>query len=455
MITNALIISTNPEDFTNQYGGETLINRCLIALSKSGFKMVHLLCSPGEKSNILESLSKVNPTRLQLNYEVNEFHNLRESILLACARWGQNFLICESRILLHPTLLTQLTGITEAAHITYKGVLSQGGLITYEEYFKAKFKVIFSDKRRFRALEGGAISTDIVIVNAGFISKCDFSNFDEFMRLCTSQLRVLPVTEAWWARVHPGALASDFKDLFWKIAFKEISGEFSKAVNSKLSRPLSFWLADLGVAPNTISNLSVVLFLVSSALLLIPEYWAIVSFAMIWQFTAGILDRCDGEIARIRNYETEAGGQFDMVVDDLRFALPMIALAIACYWEGGGHWIYLVVLGITLVVSLSITLIEQKAMRKLGYVSRQKLNVDYIKLKGEIRGISRVLKDMQPIFKGDIRTFYIFCLSFLGEKPILFWVLVFYHAFVSGLALFGTITFPKLLKKSHSNSEGT
>ena len=116
------------------------------------------------------------------------------------------------------------------------------------------------------------------------------------------------------------------REFFWKIAFKEISGEFSKLVNSKLSKPMTFLFVRLGFSPNAISIIELVLFVVASAFLLINHYWALVMFAVIWQFAAGVLDRCDGETARVRNYESEAGGRFDMLIDDLRFGLQLHAV---------------------------------------------------------------------------------------------------------------------------------
>ena len=146
-------------------------------------------------------------------------------------------------------------------------------------------------------------------------------------------LRLGFVENVWWLPVTGRESQEDRTEFFWRIAFKEISGEFSKLVNSHLSKPLTFLFVRFGFSPNAISILELSLFLVSSAFLLIPQYWAMLVFAVVWQFSAGVLDRCDGEVARIRNYESEAGARFDMLIDDLRFALPFVFLTIACYRE--------------------------------------------------------------------------------------------------------------------------
>jgi hypothetical protein len=49
-----------------------------------------------------------------------------------------------------------------------------------------------------------------------------------------------------------------------------------------------------------------------------------------------------------------------------------------------------------------------------------------------------VFRRIQPFTKGDIRTFYIFLASFLGNKSVLFWMLVAY-AWPLGASYFFTI----------------
>jgi phosphatidylglycerophosphate synthase len=191
-----------------------------------------------------------------------------------------------------------------------------------------------------------------------------------------------------------------------------------------------------GFSPNAISILELSLFLVSSAFLLIPQYWAMLVFAVVWQFSAGVLDRCDGEVARIRNYESEAGARFDMLIDDLRFALPFVFLTIACYRESHRD-LYLVVALATAAWYSTAVVYHNRFLRRAGYVSIQTMGVDFLKTQAETRWFA-VFRRIQPFTKGDIRTFYIFMASFLGSKSVLFWMLVAY-AWPLGASYFFTI----------------
>jgi phosphatidylserine synthase len=161
-----------------------------------------------------------------------------------------------------------------------------------------------------------------------------------------------------------------------------------------------------------------------------------VVFAVMWQFAAGILDRCDGETARVRNYESEAGGRFDMLIDDLRFGLPFIFLTIAQYRESQYGLNYVLVAAATCVWYCTAMVLHNRFLRRAGYVSHQAMGVDF--LKTQESAWLKLFQKIQPFVKGDIRTFYIFLLTFLGHKNILFWMLVAY-AWPLGAQYFFTI----------------
>jgi hypothetical protein len=65
------------------------------------------------------------------------------------------------------------------------------------------------------------------------------------------------------------------------------------------------------------------------------------------------------------------------------------------------------------------------------------MGVDFLKTQAETRWFA-VFRRIQPFTKGDIRTFYIFLASFLGNKSVLFWMLVAY-AWPLGASYFFTI----------------
>ena len=255
----------------------------------------------------------------------------------------------------------------------------------------------------------------------------------------TKTLSVGFIAKAWWLKVTGQETPEQIKAFFWKLAFKEISGEFSKLVNSKLSKPMTFLFVDLGFSPNAISILELTLFLFSSVLLLFSHYWTMILFAVIWQFSAGVLDRCDGEVARIRNYESDAGGRFDMLIDDLRFALPFLFLSVACIREYASPRSYLFAAVVTALWYGTAVVRHSQFLRRSGYVSIQTMGQEFFK--HQQGAWVKPYRRIQPFVKGDMRTFYLFLLTFLGMKHVLFWTLVVYAWLVGGSYFFTIMKF--------------
>lgn len=462
------------------YGGETLLNRSLVAMSKSGIQKAAIITNRGYKDKLERMIRQVRH-RLTLDYDVTELAReqfISEKIMEVTAKWNEPFLMYEADKFMHPTFLNQAISahVTEkAALFAYKDVLIKDKRTHFDESFKEKFKIIFgnpasynkitfdkadpsifnsnpvelSQKNQFVSFSengDGVFSTDILACSKEHLNAMGpFRSLIDAIQIgLKSQYFALHfIKEGWWMRITPGISKAHIKELIWKIAFKEISGEFSKAVNSKMSKPLSFYFARKGVTPNTLSNAQLVLFLAASCFLLIDAHWAMIVFAVVWQFSAGILDRCDGEVARIRNHESEAGGRFDMIIDDMRFGLPFIFLGGVLYYQTQDP-LYLISFTLAFSWFIALTLYEQDFMRKAGYTSRQVLYVDYLKLQGEKSQTSSFLKKYTPIIKGDIRTFYVSLLAAFGLKEWVFWVLLVYLTLIPLTSFFGILKFKKV-----------
>ncbi|KAB2877972.1 CDP-alcohol phosphatidyltransferase family protein [bacterium] len=482
-IKNAVILASNTHQgnssYDTVYGGETLLNRCLIAMSKSGITSAVVIAHPGCKNKIEKTIEAVKH-RLMLDYRVTELSQnqiLSEKIMEVSSNLNGAFLMYKTDKFMHPTFFKQAVTATiadRAVIFAHKNVIIKDNALLFEPAFKEKFKVIFSNPAGYNKITVDQITPDVFksnpveltvsnrllsfaesgdgVVSADVIacsrkqleSLSDFGSIDEAVKelLRKNKLAMQFVADAWWMRITPEISKSHIKDLIWKIAFKEISGEFSKAVNSKMSKPLSFYFARKGVTPNVLSNVQLILFLIASGFLLIDAHWAMIVFAVLWQFSAGVLDRCDGEVARIRNHESEAGGRFDMIIDDMRNVLPFTFLGGLLYYQTQSP-LYAIAFVLTFVWFIALTLYEQDFMRKAGYTSRQVMYVDYKKLKGENSHTTSLLTKFVPIISGDIRTFYVFLLALFGLKEFVFWVLLFILAFFPVTSFVGILKFKK------------
>jgi phosphatidylglycerophosphate synthase len=485
---NALLIAINPQYRSIVtdvlYGGETLLNRCMIAMSKSGIQSVVIVAAPGTTDKIKEMIRTVDH-RLNLKYEVTELQQgqiLSDKIRSVASGWNKGFLMYEADKFMHPTFLQQVVKFgTEGKAVlaAHKDVMIKEGQLIFDPAFKEKFKIIFANPAGFNKITLGAVEpsifasnplsltkanprtlftnpgdgiicSDVIVCSKEVLDKVpEFNSLDDGINktIDAGLAAVAFVKDAWWLRITPAISKSHIKEMIWKIAFKEISGEFSKAVNSKFSKPLSFYFARKGVSPNTLSNAQIILFLIASCFLLINAHWATILFAVIWQFSAGVLDRCDGEVARIRNYESEKGGRFDMIVDDLRNGLPFVFLGSFFYFQSQDS-LYLISTIFTAIWFSTMTLAEQKLMRKAGYTSRQRLYHDYLEFKGEQSQTTTMAKKYVRFISGDIRTFYVSLVAVFGFKETAYWMLCIYLTVIPIYLVLGGLKFMKEISKS-------
>lgn len=473
LITKAVLIALNTEPagaaYDSIYGGETLLNRALIALSKSGIQVVKIICRDGQREKIAATIDAVR-ARISLDYEILELGSveiLSQKIAHAVEKWGDAFLLFETDKIVHPTFFQQagqLTSSQKPLLFAYKSVWLHDGQVVFAASLGEKFKVIFQNSSAFTKIavdesivdntifelatpsvvevstevKNGVMSTDIAVCHRSDVQNMACGNFAAMIRRWNeTQLLALGFVEnVWWLKVTGKESKAQIREFFWRIAFKEISGEFSKLVNAKLSKPMTFLFVRYGFSPNAISIIELALFLISSVFLLLNQYWALIVFALVWQFAAGVLDRCDGETARIRNYESDAGAWFDILIDDLRFGLPFVFLTVACYRESHFAPSYILVAVATFAWYFTAVIFHNRFLRRSGYVSIQAMGVDF--LKTQEGAWLKVFRRIQPFTKGDIRTFYIFLLTFLGRKNLLFWMLVIY-AWPLGASYFFTI----------------
>lgn len=473
-ITRAVLLAVNTDPtratYDAVYGGEPLLTRALVALSKAGIRSVGIICHEGHREKIAALIGTAR-TRVALDYDISPIctgETVSEVVSRLVEQWDEFFLLFETNQVVHPTFFAQVAQFAASPNpvlVVYKHVWLNEGKVGFARAFPDKFKVIFAQSESFTKIaldksvfqsntfdlgpghpvevsptvSNGIFSTDVVVCRRVHLQNFSFSNVADLIQHWQKQqlLKLGFVEKVWWLPVTGRESQEAQTEFFWRIAFKEISGEFSKLVNSHLSKPLTFLFVRFGWSPNAISILELSLFLASSALLLIPQYWAILLFAVVWQFSAGVLDRCDGEVARIRNYESEAGARFDMLIDDLRFAIPFVFLTIACYRESHRDLGYLVVALASFAWYGTAGVYHARFLRRAGYVSIQAMGVDFLKTQAETRWFA-VFRRIQPFTKGDIRTFYIFLASFLGNKSVLFWMLVAY-AWPLGASYFFTV----------------
>ncbi|MBL7994807.1 CDP-alcohol phosphatidyltransferase family protein [bacterium] len=454
-VLSAFDIEDKSTRYDSVYGGETLLNRALIALSKSGISEVILAAHFGHGKRIEAGIENIRK-RINLNYTILEFtksDGFLQRLKQAVALWDEPFLMFELHSLYHASLFecihnSNVQDSPSPVLFCHKNVSANQNGVSYEASFMEKYKVIFQsheeltkvvihdNRAKFANISSRKnnlshsqndktyFSTDVILCRKEHIGVLPTLNSVKDIRHHfekNNQLSIAWVENVWWLKIPKNPPKDYVKNFLWKIAFKEISGEFSKKYNSVLSKPLSFAFARLGFTPNVISIVAFLFLIGSSLLLLIDNYWTLVLSGFTWQMAA-VLDRCDGEVARIRSYESTFGAQFDIITDDLGYAFQAICLTAVCFSESHHELLILIVFLLTFLWIIQAVLYEKKFMRKAGYISRQVKHKDFLSRLENDSALVRIFKNIEVFGRRDWRAVLYFILTFSGSKILIFWI---------------------------------
>lgn len=159
-----------------------------------------------------------------------------------------------------------------------------------------------------------------------------------------------------WRRVEDRRSARAAKDMLFSQVTKSTSGFISRHLNARLSIPTSKLLIETGISPHMVTVLLVLTTGLSSAYLISrpDDYLCLALAGILWQLAA-VLDRCDGEIARVKLCESKFGAWFDTITDNLAYLCGYAGLLAGMHRLHPGAPLYLY-LGISAIGALLLTL---------------------------------------------------------------------------------------------------
>jgi phosphatidylglycerophosphate synthase len=130
-----------------------------------------------------------------------------------------------------------------------------------------------------------------------------------------------------WRRVHDRASARQARAMLFGQVTKKTSGPVSRHINARISIPISKMLIETGISPHMVTVLFVLTTGLTTAWLISQQpltYWRLALAGAFWQMAA-VLDRCDGEIARVKLCESKFGAWFDTVTDNIAYLATYVA----------------------------------------------------------------------------------------------------------------------------------
>ena len=134
----------------------------------------------------------------------------------------------------------------------------------------------------------------------------------------------------------PEALREAQRRLMRDQAGKTWDGPVARHFNRRVSRWLSRYLVGTAVTPNQISLASWLLSCIAAGLMALGGYPALAAGGVLAQL-ASVVDGCDGEIARLKQSQSEFGGWFDAVLDRYADAILLFGLMWHEFASTGTH----------------------------------------------------------------------------------------------------------------------
>jgi phosphatidylglycerophosphate synthase len=110
----------------------------------------------------------------------------------------------------------------------------------------------------------------------------------------------------------------------------ETDAPLARMLDRRLSWRLSYWLARTRIMPNQVTLTNTVLGFICAALIASTSYWMRLLGAALFVISI-TLDGVDGELARLRMVETEAGAKLDVLTDNIVHVAIFFGLMIGCY----------------------------------------------------------------------------------------------------------------------------
>jgi phosphatidylglycerophosphate synthase len=107
-------------------------------------------------------------------------------------------------------------------------------------------------------------------------------------------------------------------------------GVLARMLDRKLSWRLSYRLARTAITPNQVTLANTALGFVIALMFASTSYWLRVGASLLFLVSV-TLDGVDGELARLKMAESEAGGRLDKLTDNIVHVAVFVGLMVGCY----------------------------------------------------------------------------------------------------------------------------
>ena len=122
----------------------------------------------------------------------------------------------------------------------------------------------------------------------------------------------------------------------------------------KISGFISGFLSRTPVTPNQVTITSLILGIISGVFFSLGECTYTITAGLLY-FLSTVFDQCDGEVARLKQKETEFGRKLDIIVDAIVNAVIVVGITIAVYVGIGS--VLVIIAGVFAMTGITISLL--------------------------------------------------------------------------------------------------
>ncbi len=437
MISQGILVFENASAMGDlmalRFGGLSLVDRGIRTMVRAGLKRILVIVPAGAAPVPLSRITR----KLDISLEIVPWGTASDMQFPA----GEDFLLLVGDYVHHHSSLSEamadglgaadvvsLLSDSSQPDIPLREVQLEGEAIRFREAVQSRDQLSSGVFLCAAALAPQALATAAADVWS-FLS----------VRSAGRRAEARPGASPLWRRVADRRTARDAKNMLISQVTKKTSGPVSRHLNARFSIPTSKLLIETGISPHMVTVLFVLTTGLTSAYLFsMPDnYLYLASGGILWQLAA-ILDRCDGEVARVSLCESKFGAWFDTVTDNIAYLAMFAGTVVGMSRLHPGESLYIYV-GISSLVSLvfSLILLYRYAI-KTGSGSLQDYHVG---LKRDVpaseKGVVYAFVERHAyVVKRDFFAFVQFLLVILNQFELLYWLsMLTFHGMAFGILL--------------------
>ncbi|MDY6967547.1 MAG: CDP-alcohol phosphatidyltransferase family protein [Spirochaetota bacterium] len=441
--------------------GEPLLRRSVLACQLYGIETFYLIYQKNEKDKWSNQLIEKRITsKIEWIESSDDLTKDMENIYNNVCDKDEHMLIFGIDTLIHPSILDNIKNLDQdnsyicvwansyeknGSHFTQTKPLPTDKYISNN--ILELNKIIISNIEANKPLTGDVdykildlgynkkdcnlISLDILVASIKKIYQHrDYDSLSSLIEniIKKGQLKIFGINRGVWCKLKNRKSLSIAQKLLFTTVTKKTSGPISRHINSRISKPITKVLLKLKFTPNISTILTVITAFIASYFFLFDGYLNLVLAGFFWQMAA-VVDRCDGELARIRHYVTDFGGWLDTITDNLEYTVLFICFVTSMYLSKESliqdRSLYIIIGSIVFLLLATSSAFLFIFMKKTGMNSQQTFVHDFQEIADREGGIAKVLNFLKPASKRDMWSFILFLLCLANLKEEIFWIFMF------------------------------